>query len=72
MEQFICYAIGVLMGAIVTNIIHYRTTSMGTLSIDQSNPEKYIYRIELDKLDIVSKKKHIYLKVDPKADLSQK
>ena len=57
MEQFICYAIGVLMGAIVTNIIHYRTTSMGTLRIDQSNPEKDIYRIELDKLDIVSKKK---------------
>lgn len=45
---------------------------MGTLRIDQSNPEKNIYRIELDKLDIVSKKKHIYLKVDPKADLSQK
>ena len=72
MELFICYTIGVLMGAIVTNIIHHRTIAQGTLKIDQSNPEKDIYRLEIDNLDVVAKKKHIRLKVDPKADLSQK
>ena len=72
MEQFIIYAVCVLLGAIVTNIIHWRHTTTGTLKIDQSNPEKDVYRLEIDNLDTVAKKKHIYLKVDPKADLSQK
>ena len=72
MEQFIIYAMCVLLGVIVTNVIHRRQMTTGTLKIDQSNPEKDIYRLEIDNLDTVAKKKYIYLKVDSKADLSQK
>jgi len=72
MEQFIFYALGVLTGVIITSIMHRLVIAQGTLKIDQSNPEKDIYRLEIDNLDVVAKKKHIRLKVDPKADLSQK
>lgn len=42
----------------------------GTLRIDHSNPEKDVYRFEIDDLDNLSTKKHIVLKVDNTADLS--
>lgn len=61
--------IGVLLAAIVyITVIH---GCEGTLRIDHSNPEKDIYRFEVDNLDDLSKKKHIVLKVDNNAFLSQ-
>ncbi len=43
----------------------------GTIKIDRSNPEKDVYRLEIDDLDNLSKKKRVILKIDPNADLSQ-
>lgn len=45
--------------------------SEGVLRIDHSNPEKDMYRFEISDLDGLSKKKHIVLKVDNYATLSQ-
>lgn len=57
---------------IIILIIFYRTHSLsGTLRIDHSNPDKDVYRIELDDLDNLSKKKRIVLQVDNNAELSQ-
>ena len=65
--------IGLLVGSIVSNIIFFiRYRTVGTLRIDHSDPEKDVYRIEIDDLDGLSKKKHVILKVDNNADLSQK
>ena len=39
--------------------------------IDQSDQEKDIYRICINKLNDIPKKKRLILRVDPNADLSQ-
>jgi hypothetical protein len=63
--------IGALIGTVVTLIMQYMLFSNGTLRIDRTDPEKDTYRIELNRLDNLHKKKRIVLKVDPNANLSQ-
>lgn len=70
-EHLIISCIGVIIGSIVANIYHYMHTSSGTLRIDHSNPDKDVYRIELDDLDNLSKKKRIVLQIDNNAELSR-
>ena len=71
--EYLFVLIGLLVGSIVSNIIFFiRYRKAGTLRIDHSDPEKDVYRIEIDDLDGLSKKKHVILKVDNNADLSQK
>lgn len=76
MSWYLWFVIGIIVGVIVTGvfsaILVKVRTSYGTLKIDHSNPEKDIYRFDVDDLDGLSKKKHITLKVDNHADLSQK
>jgi len=67
------YWLGMIIGSLITALVfrilyHYA----GTLRIDHSNPEKDVYRFEIDNLDRLSKKHRIVLKVDNNADLSQK
>lgn len=64
--------IGAAIGAIVTMIFHGGAFATGTLRIDRSNPEKDIYRIDINDLDSLNKKSRVVLKVDHNADLSQK
>ena len=70
-EYLIISGIGAIIGSIVANIYHYMHTSAGTLRIDHSNPDKDVYRIELDDIDNLSKKKRIVLQIDNNAELSQ-
>lgn len=71
--EYLLILIGLLVGSIVSNIIFFiRYRKAGTLRIDHSDPEKDVYRIEIDDLDGLIKKKNIILKVDNNADLSQK
>lgn len=71
--EYLFAVIGILVGLIISNIIFsIRYRKAGTLRIDHSNPEKDVYRIEIDDLDGLSKKKHVILKVDNNANLSQK
>ena len=62
--------IGYLLGSITTNILAKRKV-MGTLRIDMHNPEKVIYRIEVNDLSDLPTKSHIYLRVDKDSNLSQ-
>ncbi len=64
-------AVGIVEGVGLTLMFGraFRKES-GTLRIDHSNPEKDVYRFEIDDLDKLSTKKHIVLKVDNTADLS--
>lgn len=67
------YWLGMFIGCIITNMIFFiRYHSAGTLRIDHSNPEKDVYRFELDDLDKLSKRRRVVLKVDNNANLSQK
>ena len=45
---------------------------IGTLKIDHSNPEKDLYRFEIDKIEDLSERRVLILKIDNNADLSQK
>lgn len=59
------------VSSIVTLIITYLMSARGTLRIDHSNPEKDVYRIEIDNLEDLSRKKRVILDVDNSAILSQ-
>lgn len=50
--------------------LYLRLRKDGTLRIDQSNPEKDLYRFDINDLESLSKKKYIVIRVDNQADLS--
>lgn len=64
--------IGLFVGMFSATIGYFTKTTFGTLKIDRQNPERDIYRFDIDG-DIVNlpKKKRIIMRVDPNADLSQ-
>ena len=64
--------IGCFMGSVITIFIYSIKTSYGTLRIDHSNPEKDVYRFDVDDIDELSNKKRIVLKVDNNAIISHK
>ena len=72
MEYLFWSALGVIVGSIVTNIIWFIRSASGCLRIDHSNPEKDVYRFEVNDIDSLSKKRQIILKIDNHANLSQK
>ena len=65
------YFLGAIIGVIVSWLFSKIRGVSGTLKIDCSNPEKDIYRIELDNLDVLSKKHRVVLKVDNNVKLTQ-
>ena len=62
---------GGLIGSIMYAIMQKLFVAHGTLRIDHSNPEKDIYRIEINNLDELNRKSYVELKIDHHADLSQ-
>ena len=66
------FILGVIVGATVSTIFNCVRTTYGTLMIDTSDPEKDLYRIQIDELDNLDKKHRIVLDIDRNADLSQK
>ena len=55
MDYLIIFA-SCFVSSIVTLIITYLTSARGTLRIDHSNPEKDVYRIEINNLEDLSRK----------------
>lgn len=70
--DYISVLVGFIFGAAITLIIMLNRASFGTLRIDHSNLEKDIYRIDIEDLDKLSKKKVVMLTIDNNAHLSQK
>ena len=71
--EWLFVLIGFVTGFSICNAIfscYYNP--VGTLRIDHSSKEKDVYLFEIDNLDELSSKKHVVLKVDNNADLSQK
>lgn len=71
MHPLVAALIGFVVGIVVAIIIHGLKGKLGVLKIDHSNPEKDVYRLEIGDLDKLNGKKHIVLKIDHDADLSQ-
>lgn len=65
------FTVGVIVGSIICTLWQHVIMGHGTLRIDHSNPEKDIYRLEIDNLDQLDRKSRLYVKVDHHADLSQ-
>lgn len=64
---------GIAIGMFVSYMALIGKTAYGTLRIDHTDPEKDLYRIDIDgNFDNISKEKRIVLKVDNDANLSQK
>ena len=64
---------GIAIGMFVSYMVLIGKTAYGTLRIDHTNPEKDLYRIDINgNFDNISKEKRIVLKVDNDANLSQK
>ena len=72
MIDSLSFFVGLFAGLVLMYLINRLNTTNGTLKIDKSNPEKDLYRFEIDQIENVHKKKRITLKIDPNADLSQK
>lgn len=70
MDYIILFVICILVN-IAINIMFFDHKPSGTLRIDHSNPEKDIYRFEINDFDALSKKKRIVINVDNDAHLSQ-
>ena len=66
------FVLGLIIGVVLMIVIPFVHKPSGTLRIDHSNPEKDVYRFDIDDLDSLSKKARIVLRVDNEADLSQK
>ena len=62
---------GFVLGIAVTLFVQSIRTVYGVLRIDKKNPEKELYRFDIDDLEVLDKKKRIVLKIDHNADLTQ-
>ena len=63
MINFIIGFGGFLIGIVVGLLIANSKTVMGLLIIDDTDENKDVYRIEINDLDVIPKKKRILLKV---------
>lgn len=63
--------VGTLAGLIVGSLVTYFTTKheteFGVLRIDMSDPNKDVYKLEIDNLDSLPGKKQINLKIKTEA-----
>ncbi|QJU22537.1 hypothetical protein HLY09_25740 [Enterocloster bolteae] len=72
MELVIIFAIGIVVGSIITRIVT-KPLDFGTLRIDTSDPDGPFMFLELSKdVDTVASKKYVILKVNLKSYISQK
>ena len=69
--NYIMLLISCMISSIVTIILRNWKTSSGTLRIDHTNPDKDVYRIEIDDIDSLKGKRYLRLNIDHNANLSQ-
>lgn len=72
MPSYLWFLLGIIAGIIITCIVYKLRVTHGTLRIDHSDSAKDVYRFDVGNLDELPRKKHIVLKIDNHADLSQK
>lgn len=69
--EYVLYLVVLAVVTVIVRIVQDKIRTAGILKIDHSNPEKDVYRLEIDDLESLSKKHKIVLKVDNRANLSQ-
>lgn len=63
MISFVIGFVGLLIGIIIGALLANSKTVIGSLIIDDANENTDVYRIEINDLDVIPKKKRILLKV---------
>lgn len=71
LEIMIAVVVGVLLGSILSNLFYHLSNAHGILRIDNSDPDKKLYRFEIDNLGDLDNASHVTLKIDHDADLSR-
>ena len=69
LSSTIIFLFGVIIGMLIASIGVLRLLS-GTIRIDHNSQDKDIYRLEINDLDHLAKRRCVLLKVDSNADLS--
>lgn len=72
MQVSIWWVVAVLVTAFTYDFITFNKNLVGALRIDRTNPKADVYKIEIENLDVLAKRKFIILEVDNDADFSQK
>ena len=62
--------LGSAIGFFCTLLFILLTMATGSLRVDHSNPDKDLYRFEIEELDDLNKKKCVMLKIDHNANLT--
>ena len=63
LDTLLLWGVGVIVGAVMANLLRLVRTTFGTLRIDCSNPEKDTYSLEIDDLDKLAKSRRVILEV---------
>ena len=63
MISFVIGFVGLLIGIIIGALLANSKTVIGSLIIDDTDENTDVYRIEINDLDVIPKKKRILLKV---------
>lgn len=69
-QVYLVFLAGVAVGTLLCEIIWSIQSAKGTLKIDTSNPEKDVYRIDIDNLDMLSKRRKLVCKIEHDAILT--
>lgn len=59
----------VLLGVVIVQGVRECRSAKGVLRVDHSNPEKDVYRFEIDQIESLNKKSRVVLKIDHNATL---
>lgn len=70
--EFLWISLGVILGSVIRTIILYWQAGFGTLYIDHSNPDKDVYRFEIEDLDDIYKKSKLVMNIKHHRGSSQK
>jgi len=69
MNSYLIFSLGIIIGVITTRLILQVSSAKAVLRIDHSNPEKDIYRLDLDNVCSMNKKT-LLLKIDHRANFT--
>lgn len=69
MNSYLIFSLGIVVGTIMTRLILQVSSAKAVLRIDHSNPEKDIYRLDLDNVCSMNKKT-LLLKIDHNANFT--
>lgn len=61
---WLCFSIGIVLGAIISSFIMMLRSSRATFLIDDSDPDKDVYKLNLGDLEKVSKKRLVVVRIE--------